>query len=237
MSALSIPLTDPFAAARGASARRGATLPLRAQARHTVTAVMRLVALAIDAGATPGVARDEKYAILGGLVGEVVAGSSAAPAPVAAALRSLDLEAGLTLTAERVVDLLRPDLSEDDVSAVLRDLVATRWPDGQRWQCDPGVALAYGARVLDPSLSARDLARLRRRRLVHRALSRRPASPERHLRVVPTPTPETTSREVGDPVLEGVLYQSLAAQAAVQRATAQRPVTYLPKQDGCSAAS
>ncbi|MDQ2756210.1 MAG: hypothetical protein M3Y71_06540, partial [Actinomycetota bacterium] len=144
------------------------------EARRQVTDVLRLVALSIDANATSGAARDGKYAALRVLVAEVAATGATCDSPeVAAELAALDIEAGLTLGADRVVALVRPALSAEDVAGILREVVATRWADGTRLQCDPAVALRYAARRLTPTTSSQALALLRRPGFIRRLFPHR----------------------------------------------------------------
>ena len=145
-----------------------------------------------------------------------------------------------TLAAGRVVAALSPLLSDEDRASVLRSLADTEWPGGLPWALAPGVALAYGARVLDDEATATRLTALRRRRLVHRAVSRaarvRPLRPVAPVAPRPAASTEPVWRRPGEAVLPGVLYVPLAAQFAAQRATGRNPFTVLPA-PGSAAAS
>jgi len=239
MSALHLPAVDvPTVAARRTLASVDARTTVRGRARQHVTDVLRLVALSIDANASSGAARAAKYARLHVLVAEVSAtAATAVSAEVAAELRGLDADAGLTPSADRIVALLGLALAPQDVAIILREVVTTRWADGQRMQSDPAVALGYAARLLSPSTTTQELTDLRRPGFVRRLFPHRaPATTTRDLHsVAPVRVSEPTWREPGEPVVPGVLFLPLAAQAAARVEAGRRPLVVVPS-DGFSAA-
>lgn len=239
MSALPLPATTtPTVIRRRTLASVDARTTVRSRARQHVTDVLRLVALSIDANATSGAARTAKYDSLRVLVAEVSAtADTAVSAEVAAELRGLDADAGLTPSADRIVGLLGRALAPQDVAIILREVVATRWADGQRMKCDPAVALGYAARLLTPSTTTQELTALRRPGFVRRLFPHRaPATTTRHLQsVAPVRVSKPTWREPGDPVVPGVLFLPLAAQAAARIEAGRRPLVVVPG-DGFSAA-
>ncbi|MEO3936504.1 hypothetical protein V3N99_07055 [Dermatophilaceae bacterium Soc4.6] len=102
--------------------------------------------------------------------------------------------------------------------------------DGSRLRTDPAVTLAYASRLLAPSTSYRQLEQVRRAGFARRVFSRSTLSTTtRYLRVA-TPV-EPTWREPGAPVVPGVLYLPLAAQAAAQRASGIRPLAAVAGDD------
>lgn len=207
----------------------------RTDARRHVTDVLCLVALSLDANASSGAARAAKYATLRGLVAEVAgSATTASSSEVAAALHGLEIEAGLTLSADRVVGLVRDALTPEDVAHILRAVVTARWADGTRLQSDPAVALAYASRLLTPSASDRQIEQVRRPGFVRRVFPRRTPSTTaaRSLRVAAPLEP--TWREPSAPRVEGVegvLYLPLFARATAQRAAGTRSLSAVAGDD------